>query len=162
MEWILSAWLTQRVSCQCNVRCTLQWIANKAQLAQAEPSKLCCCLPTQDAKYQLRDLRCPLWRLFPLSSRASTYSTQKIDGCACVHALQGVSCLLLRNMPCRKLPILDSRPLFRHQVKLLLLPVWQYLLSPKVLYYTWSIKAGKWPFYWYHDAHLNWLCDTDD
>jgi hypothetical protein len=30
---------------QLSVQCMLQWIANKAQLAQAEPSKLFCCLP---------------------------------------------------------------------------------------------------------------------
>lgn len=36
---------------------------------------------------------------------------KKMDGCACVHALQGVSSLLLRNMPCRGSILLD-RPLF--------------------------------------------------
>jgi hypothetical protein len=111
----LIAWLTQRVSCQCNVCCSgLQIKPSWHKLNHQNCSAAC-----QDAK--------PLYDYFPLSSR---HKRRSIDQCASVHALQGISCLLLRNMPCRKLPIsatfsAPSKVFFLklHQVKLMLLPV---------------------------------------
>jgi hypothetical protein len=79
---------------QLSVQCMLQWIAKPSwhKLNHQNCSAAC-----QDAK--------PLYDYFPLSSR---HKRRSIDQCASVHALQGVSCLLLRNMPCRKLPILAT------------------------------------------------------
>lgn len=147
--------------CQCNVLYCMQWIAkpswhklNHQNCAAASQAKM------QIKSSQLRDVRCPLWLSLYRAVLLLTHSTQKIDRCACVHALQRVSCLFLRNMPLPEATYLGFSATFYAQSKLLLLP----LPVPPLLFQSpvhLIDRGGKRAFIG-HEAHLNWLCDTDD